>query len=186
MKWPLAAVLLVALSSPLAAQRRIGELRVFGAAGRATTVTREPNYVPALIPAENMVGGMASFAFVYRFLSAGPEAFKMWGSDRRFSSLGGVVRLSATSGRFRPHFVLGGGRYNWDLRQVGVPGLPPFWGADLGPRFSGSVGAGLTLGNPSARFGFTAEARAHRILQGEDFEEGRALYTAMMGVRVAW
>jgi hypothetical protein len=48
------------------------------------------------------------------------------------------------------------------------------------------VGAGLTLGNPSARFGFTAEARAHRILQGEDFEEGRALYTAMMGVRVAW
>jgi hypothetical protein len=184
-RW-LAATLLVSVASPLAAQRQIGELRLFGAAGRATTVTRDPNSLPPIIPSENLVGGMASFAFVYRFLSAGPEAFKLWGSDRRVSSLGGVVRLSATSGRFRPHAVLGGGRYDWDLRQVGAPGLPPFRGADLGPRLSGSVGVGITLGNPDARFGFTAEARAHRILQCEDFEEGRALYTAMMGVRVAW
>jgi hypothetical protein len=184
-RW-LAAAVLVSVASPLAAQRQIGELRVLGAVGRATTVTRDPNYLPPIIPSENMVGGMASFAFIYRFLSVGPEVFKLWGTDRRVSSLGGVLRLSTTSGGFRPHVVLGGGRYNGDLRQVGAPGLPPFWGADLGPRFSGSVGGGLTLGNPDARFAFTAEARAHRILQGEDFEEGRALYTVMMGVRVAW
>ena len=186
MKWLLAVLLLAGLVTPLAAQRRIGELRVLGAVGRATTVTRDVNYVPPIIPAENMTGGMASFAFVYRNLSAGPEAFKLFGGDRRVSSLGGVLRLSAGSGRLRPHFVLGGGRYTWDLRQTGAPGLPPFWGADVGPRFSGSLGGGMTLGDPLARFGFTAEARAHRILQGEDFEEGRALYTVMAGVRVAW
>jgi len=174
------------MTAPLAAQRRIGELRVLGAVGRATTVTRDANYMPPVIPAENMAGGMASFAFVYRGLSAGPEAFKLFGGDRRVSSLGGVVRLSATAGTIRPHAVLGAGRYTWDLRQTGAPGLPPFWGADIGPRFSGSLGGGVTLGSPEARFGFTAEARAHRILQGEDFEEGRALYTVMMGVRVAW
>jgi hypothetical protein len=186
MKWPLAVLLLAGLASPVAAQRQIGELRLLGSVGRATTITRDPNYVPPIIPSENMVGGMASFAFIYRSLSAGPEAFKLFGGDRRVSSLGGVLRLSTTSGRLRPHVLVGGGRYTWDLRQTGAPGLPPFWGADLGPRFSGSLGGGITLGDPGARFGFTAEARAHRILQGEDFEEGRALYTVMMGVRAAW
>jgi hypothetical protein len=186
MKWPLAAVLLVTLAPPLAAQRQIGELRLLGSVGRATTVTRDPNYAPPIIPSENLVGGMASFAFVYRSLSAGPEAFKLYGGDRRVSSLGGVLRLSAATGRLRPHLVVGGGRYVWDLRLTGTPGFPPFWGADLGPRFSGSLGGGVTLGDPGARFGFTAEARAHRILQSEDFEEGRGLYTVMMGVRAAW
>ena len=186
MKRWLAAAFLFGVAPPLAAQQQIGELRVLGAVGRATTVTRDANYVPPIIPSANMAGGMASFAFVYRNLSAGPEAFKLFGGDRRVSSLGGVLRLSARSGRFRPHLVVGGGRYTWDLRQTGAPGLPPFWGADLGPRFSGSAGGGITLGNPGARFGFTAEARGHRILSGEDFEEGRALYTVMMGVRVAW
>jgi hypothetical protein len=186
MRRPLALLLLAGLASPAAAQRQIGELRVLGVVGRATTVTRDANYIPPIIASENMAGGMASFAFVYRSLSAGPEAFKLFGGDRRVSSLGGVLRLSARSGVLRPHVVVGGGRYTWDLRQAGAPGLPPFWGADVGPRFSGSLGAGITMGDPLARFGFTAEARAHRILQGEDFEEGRALYTVMAGVRVAW
>jgi hypothetical protein len=187
MKWPLVVFLLVGLASPIAAQRHIGELRLLGSVGRATTVTRDPNYLPPIIPSENLVGGMASFAFIYRSFSAGPEVFKLWGTDRRVSSLGGVLRISATSGRFRPHAVLGGGRYNWDLRQVGAPGLPPFWGGDVGNWFSGSLGGGITLGDPYARFGFTTEARAHRMLQNRDIEEkGRALYTLMMGVRVAW
>jgi hypothetical protein len=187
MKRLLAIALVMVEASPLAAQRQIGELRLLGTAGRATTVTREANALPPLIPADNMGGGMASFAFVYRFLSVGPEAFKLWGSDRRVSSLGGVLRISATSGRFRPHAVLGGGRYNWDLRQAGATGLQPFWGGDVGSWFSGSLGGGITLGDPYARFGFTTEARAHRMLQNRDIEEkGRALYTLMMGVRVAW
>jgi hypothetical protein len=185
-RW-LAAALLVGVASPLAAQRQIGELRVLGAVGRATTVTRDPNSLPPIIPSANLVGGSASFAFVYRYLSVGPEAFKLWGSDRRVSSLGGVVRLSATSGRVRPHLVFGGGQYRWDFRQPGQPGLPPFWGGDVGAWFSGSLGGGITLGHPYARFGFTMETRAHRILQNRDQDEkGRALYTVMMGVRVAW
>jgi len=185
MKWPLLALLLVGLAPPLAAQRHIGELRLLGSVGRATTVTREPNYVPPIIPAENIAGGMASFAFVYRNLSAGPEAFKLFGGDRRVSSLGGVLRLSTTTGRLRPHAVIGAGRYTWDLRQTGAPGLPPFWGGDIGQHFSASFGAGITLGDPRATFGFTAEARAHRIT-GEPFEDGRGLYTIMMGARIAW
>jgi len=182
-----AIALVMVGASPLAAQRQIGELRLLGTAGRATTVTREANALPPRIPADNMAGGMASLAFVHRNFSAGPEAFKLFGGDRRVSSLGGVVRVSATSGRLRPHLVLGGGMYTWDFRQVASPGFPPFWGADVGTWFSGSLGGGITLGDPYARFGLTTEARAHRILQNRDIEEkGRALYTLMMGVRVAW
>jgi hypothetical protein len=181
----LVAALLLGVASPLAAQRHIGELRVLGSVGRATTVTREPQSIPSIIPAENMAGGMASFAFIYRNLSAGPEAFKLFGGDRRVSSLGGVLRLSTTTGTLRPHVVVGGGVYSWDLRQTGAAGLPSFWGGDIGEHLSWNLGGGITLGDPHATFGFTAEARAH-LVQGEPFEEGRALYTVMMGVRVAW
>jgi hypothetical protein len=159
---------------------------VLGSVGRATTVIRRPQSIPPLIPAENLGGWIASFAFVYRSLSAGPEAFKLYGGDRRVSSVGGVVRLSATAGRVRPHVVLGGGQYTWELRHAAAPGFLPFWRGD-GHEFSGSLGGGVTLGAPDATFGFTTEARAHRMFQNRDSgEEGRALYTVMMGVRLGW
>jgi hypothetical protein len=158
-------------AAPLAAQRHIGELRVLGMAGRATmvTITGSGQYdTPIILPAGNLAGGSASLTFVYGSLSAGPEIFKLWGSKRRVTSLGGVIRLTTTSGRFRPHVVLAGGQ-----------------DSDSG-RFSGSLGGGLTLGDPSGTLGFTGEARTHSSLEGKDYERGRDAYTVMMGVRVAW
>lgn len=180
----LTSLLAVAAAVPSAAQGRpIGELRVLGAAGWAGQVDRNPGYTPAVVPGDALAGGVASFSFIYRGFSAGPEVFRLFGSDRRVGSLGASMRLTAGAGTLRPHVVVGAGWYYWDLRQGGSPG---FWGSDITPQFSGSAGAGITLGPPGARAAFTAEGRIHRSLQGREFEEHRALSMLLTGVRIAW
>lgn len=174
------------LASPLAAQRHIGELRVLGAGAVTNRVDRLTGYSPPFVPSDGLGGGVASFGFLYRGLSAGPEVIALYGGERRVFSLGGVLRLGTTTGAIRPHGVLGAGRYAWDLYQSLPPGTVPFWGEDLA-LFTGSLGGGVTLGNPRGTLTLTIEARIHRNLQHEDFEAGRRmLYTLMAGTRVAW
>lgn len=159
---------------------------MFGALGAANEIEREPGYTAGFVPADGFAGGVASFAFIYRTLSAGPEVIALYGGDRRLFSVGGVVRLGPATGTVRPYGVLGGGRYAWDVRQSLPPGTPPFWGSDLA-LFSGSAGAGLMFGDRLNTVSFTVEARLHRNLQHEDFErDHRMLYTLMLGTRVVW
>ncbi|MGH7561241.1 MAG: hypothetical protein ACRENB_09475 [Gemmatimonadales bacterium] len=171
---------------PAKAQDLIGELRVLGAGGWASSVERDAVFGPA-VPGRALGGGMASFSFVWRSLSAGPEGFKLFGSDRRVGGAGAVLRIGPRGPAvLRPHFVVGAGWYFWDRLQAYPPSSQAFWGSDISTQFSGSLGAGITVGPPRSHLGFTVEARVHRSLQSMEFERGRSLYTVMSGVRWAW
>ncbi len=188
-----AAVALVVLStgsSPLAAQRRIGELWLLGGAGHAASATREPIADPRVIPGGTLGGGAASFAFVLGPFSLGPETMVFRGSERRLWTLGGVARLARPRGAVRPHLVLGAAHYGWDFRHPGFTFPPdvnpsPFWTGDT-DYFSASLGAGVTVFPGDGWFGFTAEARAHRNLSTDGFAGPRPLVTLLAGLRVTW
>ena len=120
------------LATPAAAQVTIGEFQL--TAGGAAAL-RPTSHAPADFPPPGgraLAGLTASFSFVHRALSLGPEAMVFRGSDRRMYSLGGVSRLRLARGRVRPYILIGAGFYSWDRKQI--PAFDPGLGRRLDRR----------------------------------------------------
>lgn len=168
------------------AQGTIGEFRILVVAGPALRPggAQAPADFPP--PAGRAMAGISgSLSFIYRELSAGPEVMFFHGSDRRMYALGGVARLTVSTGRVHPYLLLGAGSYAWDRRMI-----QPFDSAS-GPRWTsdktyltGSAGGGLVIGDPS--LSFVLEIRAHKSLGLDEFFGSRDLLSISGGGRVSW
>lgn len=115
----------------------------------------------------------ASFTFVSRGFSLGPEVFYAFGQERIFG-LGVVSRLRVGSGRFHPYVVAGLGGNYWRTESFGTAGL-----------FTGSLGAGIELAQ-GGNLGVTLEGRAHKNLQNYSGEGNWDFISVAAGIRLGW
>jgi len=115
----------------------------------------------------------ASFSFVSRGFSFGPEVFYAFG-DQRILGLGGVARIRIASGRFHPYLVAGLGGNFWRTESFGTAGL-----------FTGSLGAGIELARNN-NLGMTMEGRAHKNLQNYSGEGNWDFISVAAGIRLGW
>ena len=184
-------VLIITAASSASAQKPIGEVRLLGTAAWAPGAEVPPEAGEYPFPeGRAMVGAAAGLSFVSGRISAGPEALFLRGSDRKMFAVGGVARLQVARGIVRPYLLVGAGVYTWNHKaalppEFTAPGPPgvQFWLGDV-TQWAGNAGGGLVAG--SRGFSLTAEIRAHKSLNRNDWSGDRDALAISVGGRVSW
>jgi hypothetical protein len=162
--WLPVFLVVLGIPSSRASAQGIGEVALYGGWAKGSG---------GGLPASFMTG--ASLAFVRGSFSLGPELHFSTGGDRKLVAWGGVARLNFGAGSLRPYLVGGLGSYSWkQLNAVTITA------------FSGSIGAGVVLGDPKGPVAFQAELRRHDKLQNIGTTGSLGLFSATAGVRFHW
>jgi hypothetical protein len=157
--------LLLGLVSTGARGQGVGEVTLHGGMARGDGSGGLPTRVTT--------GG--SLAFTRGSFALGPELQFSSGSGRRLVAWGGVARFTLASGSVRPYLVGGLGSYSW--KQTNAATLTAF---------SGSLGAGIMLGDPGGHVTYQAELRVHDKLQNVGAPGSFRLIGATLGIRYRW
>ncbi len=122
-------------------------------------------------------------------LLIGPEALLLNGTTQRVRAFAIAARLRQRAGTVHPHLLAAIGAYSWQTRPVlTLPELSVLGGGDWveTDSFSGSIGAGLTVGGLTKPLSGVVEARWHRNLNQNGADGSRSLLAMTAGIRLVW
>lgn len=118
----------------------------------------------------------------------GPEVLLLSGGARRVRAFDLAIRLRQQVGVVHPHLMASIGAYAWQvastlfLPELVVVGEPDWRETD---DFTGSIGAGLTVGSLTTTLSGIVESRWHRSLS-QNAGGSRSLLTLAAGLRLSW
>ncbi len=121
-------------------------------------------------------------------LLVGPEVLLLSGGARRVRAFDLAIRLRQRAGAVHPHLMASIGAYAWEaaptlvLPEFVVVGAAEWRETD---DFTGSIGAGVTVGGLASRLSGVVEGRWHRSLS-QNASGSRSLSTLAAGLRVSW